>query len=303
MNSDTELILDLWNHCNNRCRFCYNQTIFHLPENVEEHLDTCNDILNSGFVKGFNKLRILGGELFDGAIDILNVRDKFNKILISISNLLKNDVDKLNLLTNLIYADNKDLKETLQFFENQGLIHKVEISTSYDMYGRFSEESETWWWNNINWIKTNYPFMKIDIGMIMTQPFITNVTKEWLDEFIEKTGENCRINFNELDTAVNGFVKKESPYKDLFPKRKDFIAFIKNLKQWNHQDLIGIEPGGIDPWSRTLSVQYLFSHKLPFPLFKNLNLLLTERDTFREDGYIDSDIPLYSDVKKLLNAQ
>lgn len=300
---DSELILDLWNACDNNCVFCYNQTLMHLPLDIKQHLYNCNTILNSCFIENFNRLRFLGGELFDDSMNKLGVNQDFMELMKSAAILLQNNqIMKLNLLTNLIYEDNKHLKETLAYFEKVGVIDKVEISTSYDIAGRFNKkDSEQWWWNNINWIRATYPEMKIDIGMILTQPLIETVTKEWIDTFLLKA-KGCNINFSELDIALlKGKDKSNSPYRYLFPKRHDFLRFLKNLKDWGYASLVGVDPGGNTPWNRIYSMQYIHVGEFDFPIFKNLSFLLTEREDFKQDGYLDSDIPLYYDIKKMLD--
>lgn len=294
-----ELLIGLWNQCNNRCKFCYNQTLLHLPLNLDAHLNMCNDLLHSNFIENFDYLRFLGGELFDGSMEKLGVTNKYFEIIESSLELLKsNKIEKINFLTNLIYANRSPLEKTLKIFENAGLIDKIEISTSYDIVGRFAGMSESWWWDNINWINTTYPNMKIDIGIIMTQPFITNVTKEWLDWFCNRI-KNEYIYFIELDTAILKCDKEHSPFKDLFPKRNDFLIFLKNLKSWGYYDLL-IKSDGSDPWSNVDSIQLVHLEEFPFPIFKNQHFLLEQRKAFREDGYIDSDVPLFDDVKKMI---
>lgn len=295
-----ELLIGLWNQCNNRCRFCYNQTLLHLPLDLNAHLKMCNDLLHSNFIENFDYLRFLGGELFDGSMDKLGVTNEYLKIIQSSLELLKTGkIEKINFLTNLIYENRDELKQTLEMFEREGLIDKIELSTSYDIVGRFNyPNSEKWWWDNIKWINTNYPKMKIDIGIIMTQPFITMVTKDWLDWFCDRI-KNRYIYLIELDTAILRCDKEHSPFKDLFPKRSDFLIFLKNLKQWNYYDLL-IKPDGSDPWSNVDSIQLVHLEEFPFPVFKNQHFLLEQRETFKEDGYIDSDVPLFDDVKKML---
>lgn len=293
---DYELILDLWNSCNNRCAFCYNQTLLHLPRDIKSHLSTCNDILNSVFIENFNLLRFLGGELFDGAIDKLDVRNEFNTLLESALSLIKNgQIKKLNLLTNLIYESRKDLEYTLQYFEKNGVIDHIDISSSYDVAGRFTEESEKYWWDNLLWIENNYPEMRIDVGMIITEPFIKQVTKEWLDDFFERGNGKINLNFNELDTALIKNTKFNSPYKHLFPKREDFIKFLKNLKSWGYLYILKE-----DPWNTVKSMQFVHVNEFSFPIYKNLSYLLVERKDSLQDGYIDSDIPLWDDIKKFV---
>jgi uncharacterized protein (DUF1919 family) len=141
--------------------------------------------------------------------------------------------------------------------------------------------------------------MQIYIGIIMTQPFITTVTKEWLDNFCIKI-KNCHPYFIELDIAAElGKTKQNSPFADLFPKRADFLKFLKNLKEWGYYDLI-MKADGSDAWSEVTAIQMGYVEEFSFPVFKNQQFLLQERAEFREDGYIDSDIPLFDDVKKMM---
>lgn len=294
-----ELLVNTWNRCNNRCVFCYNQTLMHLPLNVKEHLEMCNDILTSNFMENFDYLRFLGGELFDGAIEKLDVEAEYWKLMQSALELLKsNEIEKVNFLTNFIYPDNKWLKATLKFFEDNNMIDRVELSTSYDKYGRFTEESEKWWWDNIAWVNQTYPKMKIDIGMIMTQPFITSITKEWLDNFYT-TIKNVNIYFIELDTAILKRNKQNSPYRQLFPHRHDFIQFLINLKNWDYYDLL-VKPDGTDPYNAVDAIQMVYVDEFSFPLFKNQHYLLEQRKEFLEDGYCDSSVPLWTDIKRIL---
>lgn len=259
----------------------------------------CNDILTSNFMENFDYLRFLGGELFDGAIEKLDVEAEYWKLMQSALELLKsNEIEKVNFLTNFIYPDNKWLKATLKFFEDNNMIDRVELSTSYDKYGRFTEESEKWWWDNVAWVNQTYPKMKIDIGMIMTQPFITSITKEWLDNFYT-TIKNVSIYFIELDTAILKRNKQNSPYHQLFPHRHDFIQFLINLKNWDYYDLL-VKPDGTDPYNAVDAIQMVYVDEFPFPLFKNQHYLLEQRKEFLEDGYCDSSVPLWTDIKRIL---
>ncbi|MBR2247621.1 MAG: hypothetical protein IJ880_11495 [Bacilli bacterium] len=298
-----ELLIGLWNHCNNRCAFCYNQTLFDLPKNLQQHLDMCKDMLKSNFMNDFDYLRFLGGELFDGSMEKLNVKKDFFELMDLTINLLKeNKLEKVNFLTNLIYDDNTLFKETLSLFAKNNLINKVELSTSYDVFGRFHRlNSEDWWWNNIKWINDTYPDMPIYIGIIMTQPFITTVTKDWLDDFCSSI-KNQHIYFIELDTAILKRDKEHSPFKNLFPKRVDFLKFLNNLKDWGYYDAL-MKADGSDPWSTVDSIQLVHLDEFSFPIFKNQHFLLAQRKAFREDGYIDSDVPLFDDVRKILHIK
>lgn len=292
---ENELLVPLWNHCENGCSFCYNQICLDYPYNLSVHINWVKSILQSPFMENFKYLRFLGGELFDGTQNKLQIKKEFNEILEISSNLIKNNIiTKLNFLTNLIFEDRSDIQHVLDFFEKKGQIKYIEFSTSYDKYGRFTKETEKWWWNNIKWLQTEYPNISVDINSIMTQPFIENFTNEWLDNFIEKIGK-YRINFTELDTGIDKGDKKFLPYSNLFPKRITFLEFLKKMKDSNRLNLIGFGPGNSHP------IQLVFSTLFDYPIFKDLDFMLPERVKYPEDaGYIDSDIPLFSDIEKVI---
>lgn len=271
-----------------------------MPMNIKQHMQTCKDILTSSFLDEFDRVRFIGGEIFDKSIEILGVENDFYELIdICIDHLKTGKLDKICFLTNLIYDDRKFLKKTIEIFEKEGFLDKIGIDTSYDWEGRFTEETEKWWWNNIKWLNTNYPMIKVHTGMIMTQPLITGMTKEWLDNFFTIL-PNVQITFNELDTGAEiEYTKNTRSYKDLFPHRNDFLKFLKNLKDWGYFYLTGFVDGtDNNPWENLPAIELLFTQKDGFCILKDLSCLLKARNMTREDGYADSNVPLYSDVKR-----
>lgn len=295
-NIENELLITLWNHCENGCAFCYNRVCLDYPHDLKGYIDWVKSILHSPLMENFKYLRFLGGELFDGTQDVLQIKNEFEEILNISSELIANGtIIKLNFLTNLIFEDRTDIQHVLDFFEKRNQLKYIEFSSSYDKYGRFTEYTEKLWWDNIKWLQTTYPNISLDINSLMTQPFIENFTNEWLDDFIKKIG-NYRINFTELDTGVDRGDKKLLPYSNLFPKRTTFLQFLKKLKDSNRLGLIGFGPGDSHP------IQLLFSTLFDYPIFKDLDYMLPERVKFPGDaGYIDSEIPLFSDVKRVID--
>ncbi len=284
---DKELMITLWNHCNNRCTFCYNQGFYNLPINLKQHLVKCNNLLKSNRIKDYTCVRLVGGELFDGAIDQLNVRHHFTVIENSLLLLLnKNIIKNVNVVTNLLYEDVTDLIDFIDKFE-----YKMTLSTSYDYIGRFSSHTETIWWNNLKQLKKTYPNLKIDIGINITQPLIENISKVWLDNFKENT--DCDINFNELFSGIDQIDKQDCNFSELFPKRKDFLQFLKNLRDWGYLNCI----------TETKDIKlmhYVFDGKTGKAIIKDTSKISDEKH--RQDGYIDSDVAMCDDIRRFRNA-
>lgn len=274
-----------------------------MPKDIKRHMQMCKDMLSSSFLDEFSRVRFIGGEIFDKSIELLKVEDDFYELVtLCIDYLKSGKLNKVCFLTNLIYQDRKYLKKTIELFENEHVLDKLGIDTSYDYAGRFVDGNEKFWWDNIKWLNTNYPMIKVHVGMIMTQPLIVGITKEWLDNFFAVL-PNVQITFNELDTGAEiEYTKDNRSYRELFPHRSDFIKFLKKLKSWGYFYLTGFSDS-IDnnPWENLPAVELLFTQKDNFCILKDLSCLLKARDMTREDGYIDSNIPLYSDVKKYAN--
>lgn len=271
-----------------------------MPINIKRHMQVCKDMLTSNFLDEFDRVRFIGGEIFDKSIELLHVEDDFYDLIdICINHLKTGKLDKVCFLTNFIYQDRKYLKKTIDIFEKEGFLDRIGIDTSYDWEGRFTEETKKWWWDNIKWLNTNYPTIKVHVGMIMTQPLITKMTKEWLDDFFN-TLPNVQITFNELDTGAEmEYTKITRSYHDLFPHRSDFLKFLKNLKDWDYFYLTGfVDSTDNNPWENLPAIELLFTQKEGFCILKDLSCLLKARRITREDGYVDSNVPLYSDVKK-----
>lgn len=277
-----ELMITLWNHCNNRCFFCYNCGYYHFPLDLKTHLKNCLELLKSESIKEYNCIRLVGGELFDGFIDKYEIRKEFEDILQQLEYLISaNIIKNVNIVTNLIYLDKNDLCFVLNKFKD-----KITLSTSYDDFGRFTEESKELWWNNIEFLQKMYPDLQVDIGINITQPFIVSVKKEWLDEFKERIGKYT-INFNELFTGIDNKSKQDCQFRDYFPKRKDFIRFVQNLKKWGYlNSIIGTKDIKL--------IHYVFDDKGI--------AILKDTDNIENQGYIDSNALIKDDIKKVINA-
>ena len=285
-----ELMLTLWNYCNNRCTFCYNNNHYEFPLDIQAHLIDCLNLLKSDKINQFTCIRLVGGELFYGIIDKLNIQKQFVDILNQLYYLLENNkISEINFVTNLMYTNRKDLCMTLELFKNKN----ISLTTSYDWIGRFSSKTEKLWWDNLMFLKNNYPELIVDISINITQPLITEISKQWLDNFKEKIG-SYTINFNELFTGIDKLSKRESSFSELFPKRKDFLVFIRNLIDWGYINTIKDN-------KETELIHYIFDGNTGKIEYRNTNkVALTEKHN--EDGYIDSDASMQEDIKRIINA-
>lgn len=280
-----ELMITLWNGCYNRCFFCYNRGYYHFPIDLKAHLKYCLELLKSDTIKEYNCIRLIGGELFDGFIHENKIENEFIEILQQVKYLIDNNIiEKVNVVTNLIYFDERDLDYVLNLFGN-----KITLSTSYDMFGRFLNISnEIMWWNNIKHLQQDYPNLQVDVGINVTQPFIEKVNKKWLDTFQKKL-DKYSIEFNELFTGIDNKNKEDCIFKEYFPKRKDFIRFLQNLKQWNYLNTI-IRKDDIQ------LIHLIFDEK------GNIEFKDTSKIPVTNQSYIDSDKSMLEDIERIVDG-
>lgn len=283
-------MITLWNYCNNRCTFCYNNNHYDFPLDIQTHLDNCIDLLKSDIINQFSCIRLVGGELFYGIINKLGIRNKFNEIINLILDLLNTDkIKEVNVVTNLLYLDLTDLCDVLNLFKDKN----ISLTTSYDWIGRFIPETEIIWWNNLDFLKNNYPKVNLDISINITEPLITEISKTWLDNFKNRVG-NYSINFNELFTGIDKQSKQECEFKELFPKRKDFLVFVNNLIKWGYINTINDN-------KETELIHFIFDGNTGNIEYRDTNQIALTSE-HNEDGYIDSNVSMQDDIKRIINA-
>lgn len=219
----------LWNNCNNNCKFCWLKSKRDkCPDKFISIEDTKRPIF---LAKEFTKLLcnnrpgssmlFMGGELFDRKLPKHANKLFMELIDVCIHEIDSNKMDMIYFNTNLIYDDTKLLFDILDQFKKNGLLHKVQITTSYDWSYRYKSTADMWKaTSNMRTISEKYPNSIRVANMIMTHvcEYIISVEPMFIHNFLMDTGFRLNlIPYIALD-------------KDIALKRNEQLTFLLKVK-------------------------------------------------------------------------
>jgi hypothetical protein len=194
----------LWHNCTAACRFCPLDKTG--KWNFDEYQRTsamaaCNSYIESDkFVPG-SDLMVIGGELFiNGEI----VYSLFNKI---IQHMKSGRVRNFMFNSNLIYEDLQDLATVIEYFTDAGLLDRVSLTTSFDVHGRFTDETKELFLDNLGIVSYSFPKTTIGVNMILTKQFCesiidgTFVVSKFMEQYKVRVNLIPYININNAMSA------------------------------------------------------------------------------------------------------
>lgn len=178
----------VWHNCTNQCDFCWqckkqDKTAFlnHI-EMIAAIRATEEKILNK--VNDGDDVLLVGGEILNSYNELSDY--ELHRLLNLCASLIKKDrIRYLYINTNLIYGNRKNLTYLLDLFN--GIEDRLKFTTSYDVYGRFNHVLNTTidslaskiWFNNMLYIKDNYPKINVVVNVIITKQLVEKVPKNW----------------------------------------------------------------------------------------------------------------------------
>ena len=178
----------IWHNCTNQCDFCWqckkqDKTAFlnHI-EMIAAIRATEEKILNE--VNDGDDILLVGGEILNSYNEFSDY--ELHRLLNLCASLIKKDrIRYLYINTNLIYGNRKNLTYLLDLFN--GIEDRLKFTTSYDVYGRFNHVLNTTidslaskiWFNNMLYIKDNYPKINVVVNVIITKQLVEKVPKNW----------------------------------------------------------------------------------------------------------------------------
>ena len=218
----------LWFDCPNKCNYCFFRNINRFSDknskiNAIEY--ALKGIKSTNWDKDYNEIALVGGEIFSNLFSD-NINSKLKELISTIIELIKqNKVKKLFLLTALLEKTDM-LSWVIQQIKDNNLFNNISINTSWDLKYRFNENNRNIWKDNIQLLKDNN--ITYHIEMILSQFMIESVLEN-NDEVIDILKlDNIDLLRTELPINTDkNFVD------DFFPKRDDFLSFIKILHKIN----------------------------------------------------------------------
>lgn len=293
------LQFELWKACNHGCKFCYNlgQKDF---ANVKTNIKIINDKIKDFDSQEYSQLGIIGGEFFDKQLEQLDVKCEFYGLVDTIVKKIKsNEIERFLVTTSLMYKDLSDILEFLDKFNEEKIIDKLLICTSWDSKFRFKDDEEEIWKNNIKVLKNRYSDLKIHTEIIITDDFVTKCLADEFDVDKFEKENDTYVDFIQptvpyaLDITKTEFEKRLPGF---FPKRSNFLKLVgKWLSEgYNLQDLLDIKNHSDDCY--TLHLGKLQSIENRSEIERYISPLRKPNQV----GYIDSDKFMRKDVELLL---
>ena len=251
-----QMQFELWQECNNRCKFCYlGKNIRHTDtdKKVEALHKVYEKICDTSIYKQYDTLAFIGGEFFQGQLNDPQVHDLFFKLMRKVAELADNNVVKeVWISVTLTIGAQKDLYDTIELFKDKS---KLWLLTSWDSKWRFhTKKMEDTWEYHMKNIHQLYPEIKLNTTIILTGDFIdkyllnefnlNSFSEEFNTAFFFKQPASGQVITASNNQEVKAKVNEIMP--NFFPTKKQFLCFLVKFKQSEHEV----------NWSKLFNIQY-----------------------------------------------
>lgn len=284
---------ELWKDCKQGCKFCCNKG--QKPVNKAESCNYVLDILNNLTPCQYSYIGLIGGEFFNGEMELH--MNHFFKIMRRIAELKP---EKVLIATSLIYNMEDYLIPVLKAVKEQyNLTDKIVLCTSWDIKGRFHSPEQVYLWeSNMKRLQEEFPEVERHIEIILTQAFIDLVNQGNFSIKDMETKYDSRIDFIEPASGLY-YKDKEECQTDIpyfFPTKSSFIQFLQNVEgETDLNQMLSME-------SRSETLYYIADRERK--VAKNRRVLGGKCEVQGKNydiGFIDSDIPMRSIVEEYAN--
>ena len=223
----------LWNNCNNNCKFCWQRK--DKQSTIDEQLEAI--ALTIDYIKNLQNFHILiiGGEIFSETNTQVKL-DLYGLFLHIINKMLKNEIDKCYINTNILYDLNSLLIPVLELFNTANLIKRIHFTTSADDFGRFvNKTSKNLFYKNLKYIRSKYPDLYIICNIILTDSFCDAILNDQFNIKEYKTKYNVDVNtipYIKYGTIVEAPTKEKVFNTLLHLKQQDSDYLLKYINNY-----------------------------------------------------------------------
>lgn len=293
------LQFELWKACNHGCKFCYNlgQKDF---TDVKTNIKIINDKIKDFDSQKYSQLGIIGGEFFDKQLEQFDVKYEFYSLVDTVIEKIKsNEIERFLVTTSLMYKDLSDILEFLNKFDEEKIINKLLICTSWDSKFRFKDNEEEIWKNNIKVLKNRYSELKIHTEIIITDDFVTKclADKFNIDEFEKENSTYIDFIQPTVPYALDiTKVEFENSLPGFFPKRSNFLKLVGKWisEGYDLRDLLDIKNHSDDCYTLHLGKLQAIENR------SDVEHYISPLRRADQVGYIDSEKFMRKDVELLI---
>lgn len=233
---------NMWKNCRNHCEFCFNRGYKTSDDKDKIRiLDFVLSKLLDSETDSYNEIGFIGGEFFDNQLENEEVRNKFYKLFnVCKDRINKGLLDKVYVATSLVFDAEKYLFPFINYLSKLGILDKTLFCTSFDLKYRFHKEEDLELWKKNMMEIQNYLNGKlVHTEIIVTQFLIDSILRNEFDLIEFTKTYNTTIDFIEPTFTEFFASRKEMIEKmpDFFPRRSDFIKFVKEYSNKGIIDL------------------------------------------------------------------
>lgn len=231
---EQEYTLHLFEYCNLRCAFCWQDhenrvgidTVTNKLEPIEKFLQTEK---NHSVV--FNAM---GGEVFAPEIFDSNLLQAYKDLSLGIKSLADkyNKVAKVNWVTNLVTNKYKEIDELIEYSTSIGL--KAEIVTSYDPRGRFNVNDFMQFKKSMEYFGDRVSC----ISMLLSSPNIEYILKDKdpYFKYLYDSGKYIYFDYYMPDETAEVQAPTDEQLLKVFKHLIDNYPKVEPVKDWINND-------------------------------------------------------------------
>lgn len=165
----------LWSNCPNNCQFCWQRKMDKAETNLteEEKLQAISAVRDEIATLPYSDILIVGGEVY------CSHSQAVNNALKGLFEFIKERID--NGLTRFMYANSNLIYDDLSVVTGlldtfAGAEDKLKFTTSYDVYGRYSDEAHRQTFlNNLAYLTQHYPNIHPVVNCILTSQMCDHI--------------------------------------------------------------------------------------------------------------------------------
>ena len=154
---------ELWKDCKQGCKFCCNKGA--TPVDKTESCKYIRDVLNTLQPNEYDYIGLIGGELFNGEMEL-----HMNSFFLILRRIRDLNPKKIFIATSLLYDIGDYLLPCLKAIDKVlGCLDKIVLCTSWDKNYRFkNQEQLALWAKNMLYLGDKFPQVELHTEIILT---------------------------------------------------------------------------------------------------------------------------------------
>ena len=223
-----EIVVNLFDHCNMRCAFCFQDhedTTGLSKEGIMSKVPIAANFVNNNTRSKYFKLHFMGGEVFQDHLVDSGYLDIYQEFYDSVCNSIqdKTKVLVLNPITNLVFDRTDQVMDFL-------IKNDIKVSVSYDSKGRFNRREFATFKRNVEIFKEKIEMISVTITR-QTAAAIVNG-----DEYFDYLYKLFPVHFDPFL-----YTEDTEEQKAFIPHESEVLALNKYLID-NYPECLNIQP-------------------------------------------------------------